>query len=115
MSKSTETKTDYTTHMAQPTNAVSRSPSASVSANSQSGLLRVSAAPSVSVRRCLGKAFGGRKKKKHLPRKISGNPLQRKGTLDVLGCRSRAGLQESGVTPIRAAPSAAGLRFPDQD
>jgi hypothetical protein len=99
--------------MAQPTNHVSRILPASVAASFQPDRFRVSAAPSVSVSRYLGKAFGGRKKKKHLPRKISGNPLQTKGTLDVFGCRSRVGLQESGVTLIRAAPSPAGLRFPD--
>jgi hypothetical protein len=50
--------------MAQPTNIVSRIPSASVSANSRPGPLRVAAAPSLPVNRYLGKASKSRKKKR---------------------------------------------------
>jgi hypothetical protein len=91
--------------MAQPTNIVSRIPSASVSANSRPGPLRVTAAPSLPVNRYLGKASKSRKKKKYLRRKISGNPLPTTETLGPLGRRNRVGPPESGFTSIRAALS----------
>jgi hypothetical protein len=101
--------------MAQPTNAVSRFPSASVTANPRPGPIRVPAKPSLPVNRYVGKPSNSRKKKKYLRRKISGNPLPTKETLGPLGCRNRVGPPESGFTSIQAALSPAGLRFPDQD
>jgi hypothetical protein len=107
--------TGNTTHMAQPTNAVSRFPSASVTANPRNRPPRVPAEPSLPVNRYVGKPSNSRKKKKYLRRKISGNPLPTKETLGSSGCRNRVGPPESGFTSIRAALSPAGLRFPDQD
>jgi hypothetical protein len=101
--------------MAQPTNAVSRFPSASVTANPRPRQIRVPAKPSPPVNRYVGKPSNSRKKKKYLRRKISANPLPTKATLGPLGCRNRAGPPESGFTSIRATLFPAGLRFPDQD
>ena len=56
--------TGNTTHMAQPTNAVSRFPSASVTANPRNRPPRVPAEPSLPVNRYLGKPSNSRKKKK---------------------------------------------------
>jgi hypothetical protein len=50
--------------MAQPTNAVSRFPSASVAANSHPDPTRVAAEPPLPVNRYVGKPSKGRKKKK---------------------------------------------------
>jgi hypothetical protein len=50
--------------MAQPTNAVSRFPSASVTANPRPRQIRVPAKPSPPVNRYVGKPSNSRKKKK---------------------------------------------------
>jgi hypothetical protein len=56
--------TGNTTHMAQPTNAVSRFPPASVTANPRTRQFRVPAQPSLPVNRYVGKPSNSRKKKK---------------------------------------------------
>jgi hypothetical protein len=115
MSKNTETKINRSHHSHGATDQFRLKNFTSQRRRQlQPNPFRVSAQPVALVRRYLGKASVGRKKKKHLARKISCNRMKIKETLGQLACRAREGPPEQDRVAIRVGAPPGCQRFPHQ-